>query len=658
MKILKYHAAFLLVTFFICQQAYCQTNNFKDIKDYIQHTPAIDVKKEVAQKLFIIDSIPKDKIDDFMKFSKFSKKGGTVTFTNNKSKNADNTFKVSLDLQNLVTDIKAGDSGTLFLGTSIAEAENQKIIIAVMPEPKPKPEQFLNAIIDLSAISCNCTNNSYDADIIDALSFCPDCDDKDVYVYDARCKTLYKRKNNKKPATYKRISNLKQLEFKYNQEFKVKIIHVNRYLKDIEIVAEDSSYESVASALFLNTFGGTNDLLTKLTTAYNNASVQFGPEKNDSNIIMNSVQKFREMVTDFIKEITTLREIREHVYYQCCEPTKDCDNMKDLSLSQISKELGDIKRKHSDLSIELKNANLKNMELKKQKDSLELKKDTLIKANLDTGKIEAAITKVTDQLKAIPGDIETLKEQVDSFWSLFQIPDTAEIKNLVTFNKNFLKKNYTFSTPPIYPQGNREKVSIKIDSRDTATPFKDGLQPSDHQFLKFEGLVRNKWFVSFSSGPFVGIGEKLYSKNYEFKKLLSPGGFINDSSKFMLVESGKTPTPVGLCALANIEKKVTNYWGYGISVGTGLTAEKTPRINYLLGGSLFFGDQHQFGLTAGAVATQANVLKKNLYPDFQVYNSNTETLKYTKDFRVGGFVSFTYTFFTMKSTSNSSNKTK
>jgi hypothetical protein len=484
-------------------------------------------------------------------------------------------------------------------------------------------------------------------DIKDALSFCPKCDDEDYFVYDGQCKVLYQHVRN---GPYEPITDLKEVKFKYKKEFKVKVIHVNTYIKDVKVTAEDLEYESTAPALFNDIFGGTGTLMESIEKKY---AAQAG-KADDRSVIEKAMDQFSNDLSQFLKKINKLKDIRNLVFYQCCESNINCGEQLDYNFGGLANDLTSIQIQYNKLTLMLKNESDKKAKL--MADTAKLN-GTIKKPpkGADLNKLKADLKTTTEELSKIQPNLEDINTQLSATWAAFTKPDEAQLRSLVTFNKNYLKQNFTFSTPPIFPQGNRMKLTLNIDSRDSNFIYKEGIQPTDHQQVQIEGPVLHKWFVCFSSGPFVCIGNEFYQTNYEFQRVPSYGNVVNDTSKYMLTASGKTNPPVGLAGFAHFEKKFAETWGFGANLGVGLTIEPNPRLAYMVGPSFFIGDRHQFSISAGVSGMQVDVLRKDLYPDYLVYDK-TPDLEYSKKLAVGGFISVTYTVFTFNNRNKAPDK--
>jgi len=471
-------------------------------------------------------------------------------------------------------------------------------------------------------------------DIVNALDLCPDCGDENFIVYDAHCKSLYKRNEDN---TFSRITNLGDVSFKYKKEFKVKIIHVNRYLKDVLITADDLIYKSEAPSLFDDFFGSSGQLLTGLR----------GAVRAQGSGTKTAYNKFEVALGEFTTLINELKEKRDRAYSLCCEATENCGQINlGTSFSDLSSRLFNLNVNYNSLATELKKEATERDALKA---SLKKVEEEIAKAKeADKPALNTKKDDIETKIKDFADNLDDQIKQLDAIWAVFEKPTEEQIRNLILFSKNYLKENYTFSTPPIYPLGNRLNIKINIDSKDDIKEIKERIIPTDHQALEIEGPVLNKWLFSFSSGPFIGFHNALYETNYQFQKIPSSGNLIDENSRYTLTPSGKTNPPVGLSALAHFENKFAENFGWGLSVGVGLTIETKTRPVYLFGPSFFIGDKNRFAITVGVAAMQVDVLKKNLYPDGLVYK-NVETLQYYKDLRMGGFFSLTYTLFTVES---------
>lgn len=57
----------------------------------------------------------------------------------------------------------------------------------------------------------------------------------------------------------------------------------------------------------------------------------------------------------------------------------------------------------------------------------------------------------------------------------------------------------------------------------------------------------------------------------------------------------------------------THSLGFGVSLGAGVTIEDKPKLTYLSGISMYFGQQKQLNVTAGIASVRVNKLRTALY---------------------------------------------
>lgn len=509
-----------------------------------------------------------------------------------------------------------------------------------------KPTAVITVDLQSSLFDCGCdlerTTNATEK-IIEALKLCPDCGTEDQLVYDVQCGNLYSRINNR---LYKRVTDARKVKFFYKKEFKVKLIHVNRYITDVTVKAEDIEYKSTAPTIFNEIFGSTGSFVTDLTKAISaHSGMDSTAPSHSLSSLKDSISQFSNTLNELGKDINNLKEIRNLAYSQCCESKVLCGQKHSFSLSGFMSKIFSAEVYYNQLMFVLNGRIRQRGQLETKLKSL---KEELIKTTTAPGKItlQEQIQSVQDTLNTIPDNLSSVVDQVNAMWSAFKKIDEKQLNSLAIFNDNYLKQNFVFSTPSIYPSGNRMSINVTTKLRDSLFIFKEGLRPLDDRSIVVEGLVLKKWFVSFSSGPFVGFGNDLYATSYESQAIPGADGVIDENSSYRIAAVGKTATPIGLSGMAHFQRRFQESLSWGISIGAGITAESKPKIVYLLGPSFFVGDKHQFALTVGFAGMQVDHLKTSLYPAGSIYSSRQEDLKYSKNLKLGGFVALTYTLFT------------
>lgn len=539
------------------------------------------------------------------------------------------------------------DSEGVFYHLTITHEDKQVILIPNIGKFPGKRNGETEAERDAGRsqkadISCGCEKVSIET----ALALCPDCVTTPLYVYDARCKTLYRyiQDSNKYVEIYREgeIAVKKNAaKFEYKRPFRVAVIHVNRALENVEVSAENFVYQSQAPAIWSNVFGGTGEMINGLIKS--EAGAQASGGEGTRSKLHEDIDELQKEIDVFATRIATLRDRRDILFDPCCESQQTCKDLdRSITTAKLREKLIFIQRTYKKLA----------GTSKEEIDAL--KKTRAEIAELDK-KIQAAkpaekepLRKTMSSLKveeANSAPAEAQATRLEALWASFIAPTEEELRDLVLFNRNFLKDNYVFVTGKIVPTGNRISLSIKINSQDSIFIFKNHSRPARHFEEVYDAAVFGKWFVSFSSGPFFGFGSTLYERKYNFDKIPSLGNVITDSSLSRLSSGGFSNPPIGLAGFMHVERNGCGV-GYGGSLGVGLTAEDKPRLTYMLGPSLFLGDRHQLAVTAGILGMQVNVLDKDRYPDYLLYNQTPE-LSYSRRFKAGFFASISYTFFTL-----------
>lgn len=277
----------------------------------------------------------------------------------------------------------------------------------------------------------------------------------------------------------------------------------------------------------------------------------------------------------------------------------------------------------------------------KDRDSLDLKSFEFT-SSIDS--LEYNISEVckTDANTDIQDMIDALEA---SNYLLSNLPSDTVIKKLIVFVNHMVIQNNSYTSDYISLNGNMLDLKIKISSKDSIFEY-FSIPKYKNDPIEIQIPILGKPFVSFSSGSFIALGKNMQNKTYAWQETVGNNNTV-DSSKYTLVESGYTLPPMGFCALGNLEWKVTRSFGLGGSFGVGLSIEKSPRLAYLGGVSLFFGDLRQFTITGGFAGMQVNKLTNNFQTiemNQTIYTSKPN-IDYYKEFKVGGFISLTYTPF-------------
>ncbi|MXN90865.1 hypothetical protein GR160_06460 [Flavobacterium sp. Sd200] len=509
---------------------------------------------------------------------------------------------------------------------------------------------------------------------------CSDCpNDENVLVYDFNCKHFYYNS--------KQVKSLKDIKVRYNEEFQIKIININRYLYDVKVSADDIVFSSEEPTLFKQFFLGNGFDFSKLNS---NRDVENLPgsggseastdgdtiqdNKSNKKIIIKIENDFIDAYVDFKDSYNTLIVNTIKANSICPVDVDCCESINFDEFKNLSEKLFDLRLKYSSLNaenntllefetkqLEKHETALKQKEegLKKESDLFDKEKDKVKKNNhkKNIDKINSEIAGLKEQIavaeKSI-NDKKTLKKELDDFKAFLDNLTDEKMLELVYFSNNFVATNFEYTSPPIFAFGNELSLNIDITPSEVAdsSPFK-GL-PLYSSELSVKLRVRNKWFYSFGTGPFVGIGSKLTSEQYGWQRQpVVETGTINESSGYKLVSTGNESAPVGIAGFANFGIKLSEFFGIGPSIGAGATINDDPQIAYFAGVSLFFGQDKQFNLTGGISFVRVKELKSELYNTLVSYVS-TQDLEYRRPFKSGGFISLTYTVFDGKKSTNGS----
>lgn len=499
---------------------------------------------------------------------------------------------------------------------------------------------------------------------------CDSCSDYDL-IYDFQCKEYTLEDGSF-------VKDLTQIKVKHNEAFRFKIINFNRYLYTAEVQIDDVIFQSETPELFSKLFLGEGIDIKPLIKKTSD-SLEYADFKEHKISFFDNLILFKD-------EYNQLVEDNNKAFSLCFQDVLCCDNDNLYSFGELSKSLLELKLSYleslSNIEIGIielekltKNKEVSKFEqdIKKLDDTIEelLKKNKGKKETKEIKDSKAKKVKLVNEktdlevnlknleiLKINKIALEKLKPELDKL-------SDDDLLKLVHFKNNIIKNNFEYIVPTVYPKG--DLISIKVNIKPNNKPEFSKWQnmPLYEEENILELRVRNKWFYSFSTGPFVGLGSNFKTETFGWKRANQPdpvtnitNPVIDENSKYQLVSTGQQNEPVGISALANFGAKVNNFIGLGASIGVGTTIEEKPKLAYLLGGTIFFGQDKQFNITGGISFIQVEELKKELYnlsPD-DFYNSNQE-LEYNKKFVRGWFISVTYSVFT-KSTATKINSSK
>ena len=539
---------------------------------------------------------------------------------------------------------------------------------------------------------------------------------KIVYVYDFNkdpsIREFYKITKDKESNQLKiEVANFNKETLTSGKNVKFKIYNINKFMYNVSIADSVIHFDSEPSALFTRLFLGDSTLLGSLMGTFSDKTINalanaemrellkdikcFVEKYNWlQNKVLNAYDpcgkfpccysiEYDELANSLAdirartSEIQTQLNEKKSLVTKCKDATKAFKNneakinkltsdveslnntisviQKDIkSLDEIIKTFKDDqkdekKKKEDELAAKKKELEAKLAELKStesalgdaKKPSAELDKAQKDNCNDDEKKAEIDLKELT----AINNLLESL-------------PSNKEIKKVIVFLRNMVDQNNSHTSDYISLNGNMLDLTISIASKDSIFKY-FSIPEYKNDPLQIQIPIVGKPFVSFSSGSFIALGKHLQNKTYAWQETVGNNNTA-DSLRYTLVESGYTLPPMGFCALGNVEWKLSRSFGLGGSAGVGLSIEKTPRMAYLGGLSLFFGDLRQFTVTGGFVGMQINKLTNNFQTvaDNQTIYTSKPNIEYYKEFKVGGFISLTYTPFKVYKTKNVKSKNK
>ncbi|MGQ7944165.1 hypothetical protein [Flavobacterium sp. WC2509] len=433
----------------------------------------------------------------------------------------------------------------------------------------------------------------------------------------------------------KRIKDFRDVKVQYNKPFRLKVINVNRYLYNVKATFDDEFLVSNEPELFKKLFKGEGfdmSLLTGLATSDAEAAAGFMGQDDETKKLLASYLEFKKKYNALLSNYINAYSVCLPEPVPCCEEKKGAENFK-----QLSEELATLNINNLAVSIEV-TTNLSQAE----KDKTDL-----------TAKLEKAAAKekpgIQKKLQDNTNEITKLTAQKLILAELSKIlADITDDKLsiLVLFDNNFIAENYQIAFPAVYPKGDNLIFGLDIEPNNNEVTKKLVNVPLKEIHLKDDLRVRNKWFYSFSTGPFVGLGEKFREDEYGWQAQPGTSGVIDDTSSYKIISNGRSGLPIGISAMANYGVKLSNFYGLGGSIGVGATINENVHPAYFFGVTNFFGQDKQFNVTLGLAFIETEKLKKDLYPGIgtQLYNAPID-LEYTKKMEEGFFVALSYTVF-------------
>lgn len=466
-----------------------------------------------------------------------------------------------------------------------------------------------------------------------------------------------------------------KLQSKSRVEFKV--VNVNKFRYNVSVFDSAAIFDSDVPFLFTDLFLGSKDgTLGKLIQTYtSNLSAH---DKVESLEITDKLNQLLSRIDCFYRNLSSiqnfiLNSIGRCNHFPCCPEhqdlylgvAKDLLNLRaeiasilELEAPALMKELKDMETTFENC----KKADAIQQEINKLRQEVKREK-ALLKPDqkvIDEKEDSIALKDKTVQellkgetcldLSVMRRNISAKRSELAPYLNLQimldSLPSDAQIQKLILRVNSITKNAFKYVNHIPQLRGLSQKIDIRIEAKEPMHKL-DPSSTSDSFHYVLDIPIINKWLVSFSSGAFIGFGEDIQPKTYNFRAIPITGFNVDSSKKYELVESGFDEIPYGFAALSNLQYQIDRGFGLGVSVGVGITVEKKPKPAYLGGLSLSFGRERQLVLTGGAMFTPVSILKPTVSKDF-LYDNDTYQIEYYDDLRVGGFVSITYTPFKIK----------
>lgn len=585
--------------------------------------------------------------------------------------------KSSVEVFNNVTEIRSAANSKFFkIENPKIENDGKTLLIQLIKNGEAYPK-ILTITLEPSALPIVMASSTYYPDKLPENT-CPPNKNYDnffgeeakyydrrkiVYVYDFNpdpSKREFYKITKKKEVLKIEVVNFNRETLTSGKNVKFKIYHVNKFMYDVSIADSVIYFDSEPSALFTRLFLGDSTLLSSLMGTFSN--------ENSFHNASDEVKQLSNKIKCFLEKYNWLQNQLLNAYdpcysFPCCYSIEYIGLANDLTAIRadavkIQLQIEDKKKIVAESKKKIEHCDKVKADIKANGEKIKaLKNITTLseKEKKDLAELEKKQEELNAKICNDPDykDYEEQKAKAENELSdmsatstlLSNLPSDQELRKVIVYLRNMVETNNTHTSDHISLNGNMLDITINIASKDSI--FKHFSIP-EYKVKPIQILIPiiGKPFVSFGSGSFIALGKNLQNKTYAWQEIVGNNNTASDST-YKLVESGYTLPLMGICALGNLEWKVSRSFGLGCSFGVGLSIEKTPRLAYLGGVSIFFGDLRQFTTTFGFVGMQVDRLTNNFQTieNNQVIYKTRPDIQYYKEFKVGTFVSLTYTPF-------------
>jgi hypothetical protein len=454
------------------------------------------------------------------------------------------------------------------------------------------------------------------------------------------------------------------------QTVQLKVVNVNLFRFNVTINDSVIDYGSIPNSLFNQLFIGDSNILGRVLRVFGSGAVPLATSETaeDFDNLFFAIQCLLKKYNGYNAVLLTAYNLCTS--FDCClGPTGEfyrdlIDNLTDVRLlagkiqHDINLQKSDFNKKNEELKTCTKiNADLEALQKERTKiddikvgDRTEFQKKRLTEIIDQVNDLESKKCK-SEKIEALKADIVKLKENIDAVSAidnlLTSLPSEQQLRLLQISIGDMVARNGVYRHL-LNTSGNALEFSLQVSSKDSISKLL--ASPTyNHPPIVVQMPVIGRTHVSFSSGFFVALPKYLQNKTYQWQQRPDAANNVSDTAKFLLVQTGYSSPPVGFAALGNIGFKFHRDYGLGISIGVGITIESKPRPSYLLGISAQFGNERQFILTGGVAGMSIDKLQANweAVATQKVFYSTAPPVDYYREFRIGSFLSLTYTPFTI-----------
>lgn len=422
-----------------------------------------------------------------------------------------------------------------------------------------------------------------------------------------------------------------------NQTVTVKVENINTLLYDVEVIVDNKSYHTEAPALFLGYFPTLSNMPSILEGVAKAAKSAAEP-KSDADpvaesLLLSEQLEFSDKLDDMQKKFglkgfsdkkrdSLLREfgeVQEAKQLEIQNRKAVLNTLLEEHISDFDKLL-EILQDISYTTAVLRNPIVGGLDYAESAPSKEkLKED--IKQLYDV--FFAADKKYLeiDELYMSDSSVEVLKLRALKHLS-DSVRSLVNIDNYIALTQLLDKSNFYFVTPPISVHGDNIAISIKITPKQDTTSESIVLSSLKGEKVEMEIPTTRRVGISFSTGFMVS---KLQDYRYSSKT-----NYGATDTTFSIVQENTGNYVFGPTALMHVSYTIAPKVATGIHIGVTLPIVENPNPQFMVGGSLLFGQKQRLcingGWALGSVKRLSEATDANLnYKETPVINTKKQT---------------------------------